>query len=121
LLIKRIIDAADPLLNSETIPSGTFNPTTNSFNGNGSPSFSGESKTDLNAVFDGLADVNGDWRLLLVDDTVGDTGTIDSLSITFTSGTMSLPAVPVPLPLFGVGAAFAYSRKLRSRLRSKLY
>jgi hypothetical protein len=55
------------------------------------------------------AGVNGAFIAVNSSSEIGSPGTI---------GSPTTPAVPGPLPLLGIGAAFAYSRRLRARLRS---
>jgi len=49
-------------------------------------------------------------------------GNIESFSATFNFVDMPMPpsAVPGPLPIFGAGAAFAYSRRIRARISAKV-
>ena len=64
-----------------------------------------------NATISTLSDVgvNGAFIAVNSSNEIGSPGTI---------GSPTTPAVPGPLPLLGIGAAFAYSRRLRARLRS---
>jgi hypothetical protein len=45
-------------------------------------------------------------------------GDIENFSATYNFVNMPMPptAVPGPLPIFGAGAAFAYSRRIRARI-----
>jgi hypothetical protein len=52
----------------------------------------------------------GTWTLV---------GTSETISINVTSPTPPAPSVPGPLPLFGAGSAFGFSRHLRNRLKSR--
>ena len=52
----------------------------------------------------------GTWTLV---------GTSETISINVTSPTPPAPSVPGPLPLFGAGSAFGFSRYLRNRLKSR--
>jgi len=47
------------------------------------------------------------------------TGTLDSIANPFrqTDAPPPSPHVPGPLPLFGIGAAFGISRRLRNRIK----
>ena len=44
-------------------------------------------------------------------------GSLTTLNNSFTQGDTSDERVPGPLPLLGAGAAFGFSRKLRSRIK----
>jgi hypothetical protein len=69
--------------------------------------FVGKSLSDL-----GLNSASGNlgtWTLV---------GTSETISINVTSPTPPTPSVPGPLPLFGAGAAFGFSRQLRNRIKS---
>lgn len=101
----RLIDAGDPLDTDTDIPNGTYRPTTNVFNNNPSPTFSGETISDLNATFDAVRNVNGIWRLSISDNAEIDFGTIDSWS--FTVNTADAAAVPEPR-LLGAAAVAAF-------------
>jgi hypothetical protein len=50
-----------------------------------------------------------------------DQGNIENFSATYTFADMPMPpsAVPGPLPIFGAGAAFAFSRRIRARISAK--
>jgi hypothetical protein len=43
-------------------------------------------------------------------------GAISSESLVWAQATLYTPPAPAPLPLFGAGAAFGFSRKLRKRI-----
>ena len=75
------------------------------------------------SIFNGEAP-NGTWRLYYEDTTPGGPLSINSWSISVTdengSGPGPTPAdVPGPLPLFGLAAAFGWSRLLRKRIRAR--
>ena len=48
-------------------------------------------------------------------------GSIENFSATYSFADMAMPpsAVPGPLPIFGAGAAFAFSRRIRARISAK--
>ena len=69
------------------------------------------------SIFNGEAS-NGNWKLYYEDTTPGGPLSINSWSISVTDS--STPAdVPGPLPLFGLAAAFGWSRLLRKRIRAR--
>ena len=75
------------------------------------------------ALFTG-EDPNGTWSLIYEDTTPGAPLSINSWSISVTDengpGPGPTPAdVPGPLPLFGLAAAFGWSRLLRKRIRAR--
>jgi hypothetical protein len=47
-------------------------------------------------------------------------GNIENFSATFNFQDMPPAAVPGPLPIFGAGAAFAFSRRIRARISAKV-
>lgn len=77
--------------------------------------------SDTFSVFNG-EDPNGIWSLYYEDTTPGGPFSINSWSISVTDNTPPGPGpspadVPGPLPLLGVAATFAWSRRIRTRLR----
>lgn len=75
------------------------------------------------SIFNGEA-ANGTWRLYYEDTTPGGPLSLNSWSISVTDengpGPGPTPAdVPGPLPLFGLAAAFGWSRLLRKRIRAR--
>ena len=79
--------------------------------------------TEPFSLFNG-EDPNGTWTLIYEDTTPGDPLSINSWSIAVTDETGPGPGptpadVPGPLPLFGVAAAFGWSRLLRKRIRAR--
>jgi hypothetical protein len=69
------------------------------------------------SIFNGEV-ANGTWRLYYEDTTPEGPLSINSWSISVTDS--STPAdVPGPLPLFGLAAAFGWSRLLRKRIRAR--
>ena len=77
--------------------------------------------TDPFSIFNGEA-ANGTWRLYYEDTTPGGPLSINSwaISVTDETGPGPTPAdVPGPLPLFGLAAAFGWSRLLRKRIRAR--
>ena len=75
------------------------------------------------SIFNGEAP-NGTWRLYYEDTTPGAPLSLNSWSISVTDengpGPGPTPAdVPGPLPLFGLAAAFGWSRLLRKRIRAR--
>lgn len=107
----RLIDVAKNLDDFQTIAPGAYRATTNTFNGDGAPNFSGETVVSLNGAFLG-ANVNGAWTLNIADIAFGDEGGVRQWSIT-------VAGVPEPsLVLVGgltvVGTALAVRRRQRS-------
>lgn len=107
---NRLIDVARTVGDLQTITPGDFRATTNTFNGNGDPNFTGETVVSLTGAFAG-SNVNGAWTLNIADIAFGDEGSVQSWSLTVT---------PVPEPslvLVGGGAmaAVAIARHRRSR------
>lgn len=99
----RIIDNAALVADGVAVANGTYNPTTNSFNGVGGPTFTGETTTDLNAIFDAMGVMAGTWRLNISDNAGGDIGQINSWAFTAdVSGTPAPAAVWMGLAGFGV-------------------
>ena len=77
--------------------------------------------TDPFSIFNGEA-ANGTWKLHYEDTTPGGPFSINSwaISVTDETGPGPTPAdVPGPLPLFGLAAAFGWSRLLRKRIRAR--
>ena len=70
--------------------------------------FVGKSLSDLG--LNSASGTLGTWTLV---------GTSETISINVTSPTPPAPSVPGPLPLFGAGSAFGFSRHLRNRLKSR--
>ena len=75
------------------------------------------------SIFNGEAP-NGTWRLEYQDTDAGGPLSINSWSISVTDETGPSPGptpadVPGPLPLFGLAAAFGWSRLLRKRIRAR--
>jgi MYXO-CTERM domain-containing protein len=75
------------------------------------------------SIFNG-ENPNGSWRLYYEDTTPGGPLSINSWSIAVTDETGPGPGpspadVPGPLPLFGLAAAFGWSRLLRQRTRAR--
>ena len=75
------------------------------------------------SIFNGEV-ANGTWRLYYEDTTPGGPLSLNSWSISVTDengpGPGPTPAdVPGPLPLFGLAAAFGWSRLLRKRIRAR--
>ncbi len=63
---------------------------------------------------------NGTWNLLFRDDTPGAPLSINGWSLTVNAAAGPTPSdVPGPLPLFGLAAAFGWSRLLRKRIRAR--
>lgn len=90
----------------------------------GSSLVSGNYKSaDPFSIFNG-ENPNGSWRLYYEDTTPGGPLSINSWSIAVTDETGPGPGpspadVPGPLPLFGLAAAFGWSRLLRQRIRAR--
>jgi subtilisin-like proprotein convertase family protein len=84
---NRVIDIASTGDTAFNIPVGSYRATTNSFNGNGTPTFSGETPTVLNGSFGAVG--NGDWTLFYSDNVAADYAAIDAWTLQF---------VPVPEP-----------------------
>jgi len=97
----RLVDVANVAGAAVVVAPGNYRATNNIFNGNGSPTFTGEQIVNINAAFAG-ANVNGAWTLTLADTASGDTASLGSWSIDVT-------AVPEPsaFALLGVMAAGA--------------
>ena len=75
------------------------------------------------SIFNG-EDPNGTWRLYYEDTTPGGPLSLNSWSISVTDSSTPGPGptpadVPGPLPLFGLAAAFGWSRLLRKRIRAR--
>ena len=87
------------------------------------------SAADLTANLNLSAITNGMYMYpspTLSSDTVNTTlavtmGDIENFSATYSFVDMPMPptAVPGPLPIFGAGAAFAFSRRIRARISAK--
>lgn len=107
----RLIDAADPIGNTVIIPGGNYRATSNTFNGNGTPTFTGEVLVNINAAFAG-ANVNGNWTLNLSDNAGLDTGSLTSWSI-------DVQAVPEPTSFALLGVAVAGALGVRAWRKRK--
>ncbi len=105
---ERLIDAALPVL---VVPTGTYRPTTNTFNGDNTD-FTGETITDLNATFDGLADTSGIWRLNISDNSGEDTGSI--VGYRFTVNAVPAPSSVAIMALGGLMPLVAIARRRRA-------
>ena len=73
-----------------------------------SATFNGKTLASLGFTTTGLI---GTWTLV---------GTSETIQLIIVAPTPSGPTVPGPLPLFGVGAAFGWSRRLRKRMATPL-
>lgn len=88
---------ADTPSGTGTIAAGSYRATNNTFNGVGNPTFSGETIQNLNALFAGVTNVSGVWRLNIADVAGGqDLGSLGIWSLTLTP-------VPEPSSLLAVG------------------
>lgn len=96
----RLIDIAMTLSDNQVIPSGSFRATNNTFNGNGPPTFSGETVVSLDGAFVGT-NINGAWTLTIADIGLFDTGSVSGWSVTFST-------IPEPTTIaMGLGGVFA--------------
>jgi len=86
---------------NDVVPGGDYFPT-------------GANSPDPQPILPSLLGLNssGLWRLTISDVDPTLTGTLGSW-------TLNLQEVPGPLPVFGAGAAFAWSRRLRQKLASR--
>jgi hypothetical protein len=97
---RRLIDAATAAPTSaDNVAIGTCVPTNNTFNLNGTPTFTGEVEQGFATTFGGL-NAAGNWTLTITDWALNDLGNFNSCSLTVTS-------VPEPgtFALCGVGLA----------------
>jgi len=95
------------------ITNGTYRPTTNTFNAVGTPTFTGETITNLNTTFDGV-NVGGTWRLNVSDNAAGDVGTISGFAFTVQSPAVVPETSSLVLAAFGFATAgFAVVRRSR--------
>ena len=94
-------DTASSLVSGNSLSSGTYLPFSSL------SAFSGQNG-------------NGTWNLLFQDDTPGAPLSINGWNLTVNAAAGPTPAdVPGPLPLFGLAAAFGWSRLLRKRIRAR--
>lgn len=98
----RVIDKARNTPDNRAVAVGVYRPTTNSFNGVGQPSFSGESITNLNTTFDPLTNISGIWRLYVQDLAILDLGAVAGYSITLDV------AIPEPSSMLLLGTVLTF-------------
>jgi hypothetical protein len=112
--LRRLIDAANAApATGDNVATGTYVPTNNTFNLNGTPTWTGEVEQSFATTFGG-ENPAGNWTLNINDWALNDLGTLNSWTLTIT---------PVPEPgtfaLCGVGlAGFAAYRRRRARAAS---
>lgn len=117
----RVIDDASQRNSTASVLNGTYRPTTNTYNGNGSPTFTGETITDLNTVFDPISNISGIWRLNVQDLTTNDIGAMAGFSITLDTAVIPEPSSALMLGgVLALGCASWLRRRRQSAVEASV-